>query len=224
MNIWITADLHYNHKNLVKGCSEWKNKDACRNFETLEKHNETIVNNINKYVKENDIFYILGDFAMGGRDSVWIFRKKIKCKNIIFIEGNHDNAIHRNVILKTDEGFINAKNLFSQCHQVLEKKIHGKNFFMSHYSHRTWHKAHRGSIHLYGHSHGSLYEYGKGIGAFISPTGEVEYSDTELYKCMDVGIDTHPEFRPYHINEILKIMEKRQNLNIDHHEYKTGRL
>lgn len=157
---------------------------------------------------------------MGGRDSLWKFRKLINCKNIILIEGNHDNFIHRNVILKTDTGFINSKNLFSQVHQVLEKKIMGHNFFMSHYAHRTWHKAHRGCIHLYGHSHGSLQDYTRYSNG-VEDDNRWElwgYDETDKFKSMDVGIDTHPEFRPYNINEILEIMKKRINLIIDHHE------
>jgi hypothetical protein len=34
---------------------------------------------------------------------------------------------------------------------------------------------------------------------------------------MDVGVDAHKEFRPYHINEILQIMSKRDISKIDHH-------
>ena len=47
----------------------------------------------------------------------------------------------------------------------------------------------KGAIHLYGHSHGGIKDFGKS---------------------MDVGIDAHKEFRPFHINEILQIMEKRE--------------
>jgi hypothetical protein len=39
---------------------------------------------------------------------------------------------------------------------------------------------------------------------------------------MDVGVDTHPEFRPYHINEIIKIMDKIPVNFIDHHEESTN--
>jgi hypothetical protein len=37
---------------------------------------------------------------------------------------------------------------------------------------------------------------------------------------MDVGVDAHKEFRPYHINEILEMMSKRDTPNVDHHEKK----
>jgi hypothetical protein len=40
---------------------------------------------------------------------------------------------------------------------------------------------------------------------------------------MDVGVDTHKEFRPYHINEIIKIMDKINVKFIDHHESDTNR-
>jgi hypothetical protein len=34
---------------------------------------------------------------------------------------------------------------------------------------------------------------------------------------MDVGIDAHKDFKPFHINEILQIMEKREIIKVDHH-------
>jgi hypothetical protein len=39
---------------------------------------------------------------------------------------------------------------------------------------------------------------------------------------MDVGVDTHKEFRPYHINEIVGKMEKIPVNFIDHHEESTN--
>ena len=57
----------------------------------------------------------------------------------------------------------------------------------------------RGSIHLHGHTH-----------------GKINNSEINIkYKRMDIGIDWK-EFRPYSLNEILKIMNKKQCK--EHHE------
>lgn len=196
MNIWITADLHIGHKNIVKGISEWEDKSPCRNFETLEKHDSTIIDNINKIVGQNDIFYVLGDIFFGGRDLILPYRNRIVCKNIHLVLGNHDLLIRKNALL--DEGLY-ARDLFTSCSDVVEKRIGKEKFFMSHYAHRTWPSLHKGTLHLYGHSHGSL-------------------EHTTYGRSMDVGIDTHPEFRPYHIDEIRTILNKRDIFSQDHHK------
>ena len=99
-NIFFTSDTHYAHKNICVGVSEWDDKTkSCRKFQTLEEMNELIVNNINKYVKENDILYHLGDWSFGGINNIWEFRKRINCKNIYLVPGNHDHHIKKNKIL-----------------------------------------------------------------------------------------------------------------------------
>lgn len=184
------------HKNIVKGESEWENKSPCRDFCTVDEHNSTILYNINSIVKPNDIFYVLGDFAFGGRSNLIPFRNKINCKNIHLVLGNHDLLIRKNALL--DEG-VYARDLFTSCSDIIEKRIGKEKFFMSHYAHRTWPSMHKGTLHLYAHSHGSLEH---------KPYG----------RSMDVGIDTHPEFRPYHIDEIRNILNNREIIKVDHHE------
>src|SRR5699024_1596488 len=86
----------YHHKNIIKGISNWEDKSGCRNFSTMEEHNQTIVDGINSTVGEDDTLYCLGDWSFGGLDKIWEFRKQIKCKNIHLILGNHDHHIENN--------------------------------------------------------------------------------------------------------------------------------
>lgn len=186
MNIWLTSDTHYNHRNIAgPTVSSWK--DGFRDFKSLHQMNETLVTNINKFVKEEDTLYHLGDFAFGSKNKVVEFRNQLVCKNIHLIYGNHDEEIERSEELQA---------LFASCQYVFNGYIGKTKFHLSHYSHRVWPKSHRGSIHLYGHSHGSISDYGKS---------------------MDVGIDCHKDFRPFHLNEILSIMSKREVHKVDHH-------
>ncbi len=237
MNIFFTSDTHYNHSNIVAGCTKWdvsKAGQSTRKFKTLEEHNNAIVTNINKVVGENDILYHLGDWSFGGINSIWEFRKQIKCKNVHLVLGNHDHHIENNKRLSnawiSKNGIVStcdstsdfdeqayANDLFLSVNQLLIKKIGGYSMVLCHYAMRTWPKAHHGTIHLYGHSHGTLPDY--------APFGTIVHKGTPdklKYKSMDVGIDTHLEFRPYHIDEITKIMENRLPLSVDHHNENTN--
>jgi len=200
MNIWFTSDTHFGHTNIAgPKVSSWK--DGYRNFNSVQEMNDTLIKNINNVVGEDDILYHLGDWSFGGVHNIYYFRKSLICKNIHLMLGNHDQHITNKEIKFHDTSF-NPMDLFESVQNVFTGKIGSREFHLSHYSHQVWPASHKGVIHLFGHSHGSL----KGIG-----------------RSMDVGVDTHPEFRPYHINEIFKIMDKIDIKFIDHHESDTNR-
>lgn len=198
-DIFFSSDFHYHHKNIVKGVSNWTSKERCRNFDTLEEHDQVLIDNINKTVRKDDILYCLGDWSFGGLEFVGEFRKKLYCKTIHLILGNHDHHIERNRLHSGTP----AWGHFASVNHYLQKKINGQDMVLSHYAFRTWDKAHHGTWMLYGHSHGTLPPY-------------------EQYKSMDVGIDTHPEFKPYSFEEIKEIMDKKQDLRVDHHSENTN--
>jgi calcineurin-like phosphoesterase family protein len=215
-NIWVTADLHIDHKNIVRGETEWKEKlNACRNFETLKQHNETIINGINKYVAKKDILYVVGDFSLGGREKVKTTREKINCYNIHIIFGNHDQHIIKNAQL-TDG--TRTHDLFKSVNYRLYKKIHGVHFDMCHWAGRAWQNGANGSINLHGDAHGSLTKYEKLLQIADDP---YLFKTGDFYKQQDVGIDVayslFKEYRPFNIDEIINMMKSRVNLNVDHH-------
>lgn len=228
-NVWFSSDFHYGHSSIVRGESKWENKRGCRDFDTLKEHDETLINNINAVVKENDILFFLGDWSFGGFkdneafENVYLFRSKLKCKNIHFILGNHDHIIDDN---KGDKDGVKPRDLFKSVSQYKEIRIiddlngDGKalkyNFFLCHYAMRVWNKSHHGAIHLYGHSHNTLDEMTPLI---ANPTWIGDGYYIKNYRTMDVGVDCHPEFRPFSFREIIDIMNKRNvELEVDHHE------
>lgn len=198
MNFWFTSDSHANHKNLVRGTSVWDNKEKCRDFDTIEEHDEILIQNINNVVRQNDILWHCGDVAMGGYDNVYKFRKRLICKTIHLLLGNHDNAIRNNKIIQTDGGYINIQNLFTTVDKLLFKKINGQDMVLCHFPLRSWENGSKGSWMIHGHTHGTLSKY-------------------KDFKQLDVGIDNHPEFRPHAFEEIQLIMADKVNLNVDHH-------
>jgi calcineurin-like phosphoesterase family protein len=225
-SIFFTSDTHFHHKNIVRGTSEWTDLSRCRDLDTLEEHDVRLVENINKTVKENDILYHLGDWSFGGIDQIWNFRKRINCKTIHLVLGNHDHHIEndKKVIVGMEANIDelhhavymnNIQSFFSSVNQYIRnKKINGQSMCLSHFAQRVWGKGQYGNWNLYGHSHGTLPDY------CLPNYGTFEYAK---FKCMDVGVDTHPEFRPYHFDEIAAIMKNRINLGgVDHHNENTN--
>jgi len=233
--IYFTSDTHFHHKNIVSGVSDWESRNKnrkTRNFVTLEQHDIKLIQRINNRVKENDTLYHLGDWSFGGIEQIWEFRKRLHCKDIHLIYGNHDHHIELNHDVPSsqekeirDWAFqylkvsslpirIGMQDLFSSCQHYKELKINGLHIILSHYAMRVWNKSHRGSVMLYGHSHGSLDELRP---EFTSPTWIGDDYFIKNYKTMDVGVDTN-NLQPYSLTEIKEIMNKKEILfNIDHH-------
>lgn len=191
---WFSSDWHGYHKNIAgKNVSKWKS--GYRDFNSVTEMNDSIITSINKYVKYDDIIYFLGDFAFADAKRIEQLRWRINCQTIHFLYGNHDEDIRNDQKLQ---------GLFTSVKDVDFITVNGQNYFLSHYSHRVWPGSHRGTIHLYGHSHGSIPDFGKS---------------------MDVGIDVAyrllGEYRPFSITEINDIMSKKKISELDHHVAKN---
>lgn len=197
--IWITSDTHYDHKNICSATTEWDiNSRNVRKFESLDKMNATIVNNINNLVKPDDILISLGDWSFNGKNNIANFRNQIACQNIHLIYGNHDEHIIK------DRGR-QFQSLFTSTQQYLELSVDKQQYILFHYPIASWNNMSKGSIHLHGHIHfnGSIKLHPKS-------------------RSMDVGVDGN-NYKPYSFTEINKIMADRPigNLtlpnNTDHH-------
>lgn len=224
-DIWFSSDWHYGHTNIVSGTSSWPTKEACRNFQTLEEHNEALVNNINACAKKNDTVFFGGDFSFGGKQNIYEFWKRLNCKNIHFIGGNHDHHIRKNAMLDVEGVETPAKSLFLSYNELVFKRIGTERFVLCHYALRTWENGHHGAIMLYGHSHGSLPDYTMSLPVNVSEANGTPIKSMVMpikFKSMDIGIDTHPEFRPYNIDEIKAAMTNRIPLRVDHHDEITN--
>jgi len=199
--VWIFSDPHYNHSNICRGTTNWRTMDGeipveqTRDFKTIEKMNESILNGINQNVGQDDILICLGDWSFGGFESIEEFRNRIICKNIHLVLGNHDHHIERN---RED-----IQKIFTSVSDYETLIIDKKVFRLFHYPIQSWNGMNNGDIHLHGHVH-------------LPPNRKFGQG-----KKMDVGMDGHPEFRPYNImREIVPIMEKRDvmsDMPNDHH-------
>jgi calcineurin-like phosphoesterase family protein len=160
--------------------------------------NDTIVNNINNFVGSDDVLIHLGDWSFGGFENIKNFRERLICKEIHLVLGNHDEHIEDN---RED-----CQSLFASVQWFLQLNYRDNTFEMMHYPLSSWNKLKKGRIHLHGHMH--------------LPNNEKITNGRR----MDVGIDGHPEFRPYDlqreiINHLIKLPIGFEMGDKDHHSY-----
>ena len=177
-NIFFASDFHAYHKNICRGTSAWSDLEGkTRNFNTIEEMNSAIIKSINSRVQADDILYHLGDWAFGGWENIWNFRKQIVCKNIINIDGNHDDHIRKDKFfpfLEKQDGVIyeiesnriwkgykqeedvTAKDFFKETHNLLYLEFDKQKIILSHEPFEIWRDKDKGAIHLYGHVHHGL--------------------------------------------------------------------
>lgn len=88
---------------------------------------------------------------------------------------------------------------FQSVQYYHELNMNKQKFVLCHYALLTWNKGHYGSIMLHGHSHGSLNHM------------------NENTRRLDVGVDNF-NFTPISVDEIIKIMNKKEYAPVDHHQ------
>lgn len=189
---WATADTHLDHGNIIKYCLRLQfctpsEKEAILRIQTIadpkekrqaerdlkisqgsiDRMNDTIIGNLNNKVAPNDTLIHCGDVCFGSRDRWEYHRRRIQCKNIILIMGNHDKDFNHNLFTKVYPHY-----------QAAEIRINGEQYLFSHYSFRVWDKSHgdKGVKCFWGHSHGQL-------------------PDDPNSNSFDVGVDCH-DFQP----------------------------
>ena len=174
MNIWFTSDTHFGHANIIK-------KDYCdRPFKNIQEMNERLIANWNEVVRPGDEVYHMGDFSFEKRPDLTAHRLMGK-KHLIL--GNHDH-------------FKQSKLMhphFEWCKEYFNLKVGKQRFILFHYPIRNWHHCYKGTIHLFGHSHGGTEDYGKST---------------------DIGVDCW-DYKPVHIDTVLEYMEGKDK--IAHH-------
>jgi calcineurin-like phosphoesterase family protein len=203
--IFFTSDTHYAHSNICSATTKWtESSNLTRQFDSLDHMNDTIVDNINNMVGEDDILIHLGDFSFGGFDKIGEFRSRILCKNIHLVLGNHDHHIERN-----KEG---VQSLFSSVQDYLRLEVRKPvtktmmerfNFVCMHYPIASWHDMNQKVMHLFGHVH-------------LPPHLRVLEG-----RAMDVGCDGN-NLEPISLDEVVNILKnkpvKKSSLPKDHHE------
>lgn len=179
--IFVTADTHFGYAAAIEVFNR-----ACSDVAEM---NDILIERINEVVGPDDVLYHLGDFVgpiEAGSTTRYAesIRERIACRRIILVLGNHDP--------RGEERF---DRLFESVHEILSMKgwrsgeARGKErLVLSHYAIRIWQGRHNGSLHLYGHSHGTLDEIGRST---------------------DIGIDCWSLY-PQPLEAVLAMLRERQ--------------
>ena len=124
MAIYFISDTHFFHTKISQ----------LRGFKTFEEHDEVLIRNINKRVKDNDDLYILGDVVMASNGKTWaenlpIVNQLNGHKHLIV--GNHDRCAPNN-----NNGHLHTKTFldyFETVSDYVKLQYKGKTFMLSHY-------------------------------------------------------------------------------------------
>lgn len=136
---------------------------------------ETMIRNWNETVGYDDIVHVVGDFACtkSVHEIAPIFHRLNGTKHLVL--GNHDEECQETLDLPWAS--IKVRDVVNVDSQII---------CLSHYPMRSWPRARKGAIHLFGHHHGAL----RGTN-----------------RSLDVGVDVW-DFRPVTVQQILKRLAK----------------
>lgn len=125
--IYVIADTHFNHKNIIKYCN--------RPYNSVEEMNRDIICKWNSVVRPNDIVFHLGDFGFGTQMELESIFKQLNGKKYL-IMGNHDYKVGKKYYEE-----IGFSGVYKEYTLV--------NIVFSHYPK----KVKTGQINIYGHIH-----------------------------------------------------------------------
>ena len=219
--VYFTSDTHFGHGNIIKYCSrpfladadkealardgawhdgDWKGSRASRwkmTPEAVRMMDDELIAQINAVVQPNDTLWHLGDWCFAPKMEYYNrarqYRDRINCRNVNLIWGNHD--------------YRSIKDLFYHTYDHFEIDVDGQMIVLCHYAHAVWNKSHRGSWHLYGHSHG----------------GAEPWLDRNMpgRRSIDVGVDNayklFGKFRPFSMDDLRATVGARPGFGMDHH-------
>lgn len=146
MAILFTSDLHFGHKNILPTRPQ---------FQSIEEHDETLINNWNAKVKGDDDVYILGDLSYRCSRHISYYLSRMKGKKHLIV-GNHDDDWMRNVMQMSD--------YFESVDYLKTIKLDGIQITLCHYPMLEWPGSRYKEVSylIHGHIHGltnDIYEY-----------------------------------------------------------------
>jgi calcineurin-like phosphoesterase family protein len=197
-NLFFTSDFHIGHQNAIKFDN--------RPFRNLNEMHETLINNWNSVVTDDDIVFYLGDLSYKCKPTTvkW-FVEQLKGK-IYFIMGNHDKYNQIKSLNRFENIYGDSSGLGGMTIQVLDEDANRgyQDIVMCHYAILSWNKCHHSSWHLHGHSHQSI----------------VNNPDMKWFyerKVLDMGCNGW-DYTPISYEQIKNIMNSKSLKGVDHHE------
>ena len=182
---FFTADFHFNES--FESSKHSYFRKYAYGFESPSDMNNLIINNINKFVAEDDELYIIGDVSVDN-DGVNLL-SKIKCKNLYLIVGNKDED-------KLDI----LKPYFKSIKEDCLLKIQNKIFYINHYPTKClafYEKSELVDFCLTGHIYGCFRNYPEMLNVGVDSLYLCPYSEDMVIHCMNAskkfyGADVFP--------------------------------
>lgn len=169
MKTFVGSDFHWGHKNILKF------NPATRKYKDVTDMNERMIVEWNSIASPDDTIYMLGDVSFLPPEKTVEYLSRCNGRKIL-VAGNHDER---------SLGNDHFRNCFAEIHNYLEITHNGTLVVMCHYPFAEWNGAHRGSVNLHGHLHGST-------------------SGLEKYRSKDVGMDATGKILS-NIDDILEV-------------------
>lgn len=221
-DLYITADTHFGHANIIKYChrpflalqdqaellkagGKWHNgswKGPRENKykispQGVEIQDNTLIDLINATVPADAHLVHVGDFCLAPKDSsgwpayaarVKAYRDRINCRKVSILWGNHDAP-----------GPITDYFHWTGWKGQIELKKLDTVIVCDHTMNGVWDLSHRGSMHVYGHTH-----------AEIEPFAELAMPGR---RSMDVGVDNAAkllgQYRPFRLKEVTDLLKDK---------------
>lgn len=212
--VFFASDFHLSHlRDFV-----WN----ARGFGSVKEHADTIIEALNQKVGENDVLFYLGDFALNSNpEEAKSYFRRIKCKNIHYIWGNHESStssIYKEALKNTFGALLpiipsqvypfkweNVKFLGNSANI----SVNGQVIVLSHFAYFIWDMMQHGAWNICGHSHSN------------APALNAEALEGKVF---DVGVDNALKLTTsscFSFEEIEAIMKKKPIVLRDHHNSQT---
>jgi len=208
-SVWFWSDMHLGHKCEHWETPLWKN----RGFNSVEEHDETLIERWNDNIGEESEIFHLGDIMFGsnGEERLEEVLNKLTFRTLYLFSGNH-SAGYKQLLSKSSEengvrylGFGNKKIYFVP--NYLEIIVCGQPIVLSHYPLVSWNGQAKGSWMLHGHCHGNLWN---------SDIGKTLYIHCKI---RDVGVEE--VCYPISFENVRMRFKEKKNKTFDHHTKDT---
>lgn len=177
-NSYFISDTHFGHRGIIRMCR--------RPFNDTDEMDSAMIKGWNAVVPKDANVFHLGDVSFLPFAHTIAVLGALNGR-ITLVAGNHDHGFLKKEIFRT---------FFHEIRDIKEINMEGTKVVMCHYPMESWNGMHHNSIHLHGHSHGNMPDFGRRL---------------------DVGVDATRVYAPMPYREIERKMKNRIIESRDHH-------
>ena len=176
-DVYFTSDEHYGHARIIDYCK--------RPYANVDDMREGLIYEHNKKVTKSDLTYHLGDIfwrTLSVQQATDILKRLNGTHYLIW--GNHDEVAEK-IMCNT---FGAPKFVWAKDVDLIKPRAQYPAIWLSHYAHRVWPKSHKGSYHVYGHTHSILPDFRRSHDVGVDANGYAPVSLDELDAYMKLKV------------------------------------